>query len=89
MIHDFDLGSGIFVQTQGSTSAELYLSDTVLADNGLEGAGAGIIVRPFVSNTVSKVVLNRVEIEGNFFGIKADGTQVTGGVINMTIRDSV
>ncbi|MBV9633854.1 MAG: hypothetical protein JOZ40_04425 [Methylobacteriaceae bacterium] len=90
VIHLFPAGWGIFVQTQASsTKAELYVSDTVLADNGFTVAGGGIIVQPGVSNTVSKVVLNRVEVQGNFFGIKADATQVSGGVIQMTIRDGV
>ena len=82
-------GWGIFEQTQAPSTAELYVSDTMLADSGFSAAGGGIIVQPGVSNTVSKVVLNRVEVQGNFFGIKADATQVSGGVIQMTIRDSV
>jgi len=38
---------------------------------------------------ITKATLNRVEVRGNFFGIKADGNGQSSGVINMTIRDSV
>ncbi|MBV9244972.1 MAG: hypothetical protein JO366_09185 [Methylobacteriaceae bacterium] len=90
-IHDFtgsNIGWGI--QVLAAPSTRLYVSDTVLADNGTSADGGGIDVLPFnVSNSITKVVLNRVEARNGFFGIKADATNATGGVINMTIRDSV
>ncbi|MBV8568480.1 MAG: hypothetical protein JO273_23815 [Methylobacteriaceae bacterium] len=73
-----------------TTAAELFVSDTVLSNNGsttIADGGAILINAP--PGSTSKVTLNRVEAQGNFFGIKADGSAAAGGVINMTIRDSV
>ncbi|MBV8566650.1 MAG: hypothetical protein JO273_14450 [Methylobacteriaceae bacterium] len=70
-------------------NSELFVSDTVVTNNGTGTPGAGILIIPFVPNSTAKVTLNRVEAKGNFFGIKADGTQVSGGVIQMTVRDTV
>ncbi|MBV9634781.1 MAG: hypothetical protein JOZ40_09130, partial [Methylobacteriaceae bacterium] len=51
--------------------------------------GGGIEIQPIVSSSTTKVTLNRVEVRNNFFGIKVDGTMTTGGVVNMTVRDSI
>ncbi|MBV9633402.1 MAG: hypothetical protein JOZ40_02140 [Methylobacteriaceae bacterium] len=92
VIRNFDTtsfnGAGIADSLLIGSTSELFVSDTVVTNNGTGTPGAGILVNPFVTSTV-KVTLNRVEARGNFFGIKADATQVSGGVIQMTIRDSV
>ncbi|MBV9220855.1 MAG: right-handed parallel beta-helix repeat-containing protein [Methylobacteriaceae bacterium] len=92
IIRDFATGSGgwgIFDEAAGATPSVLFVSDTVLENNGTASSGGGIDIQPITSGSTSKVVLNRVEARNNFFGIKADGTMVSGGVINMTVRDSV
>jgi hypothetical protein len=93
VFHDFNaasFGAGIlFAAFTSSSTMELYVSDTVIMNNDAGSQAAGILVRPAGSNTISKVILNRVEALHNKFGIKADGTQASGGVINMTVRDSV
>jgi hypothetical protein len=94
-IHDFNgasFGAGIYLTAATSSSTmELYVSDTVVMNNDAGSLAAGILVRPIStsSNTINKVILNRVEALHNRFGIKADGTHAQGGVINMTVRDSV
>ena len=70
-------------------NSELFVSDTIVSNNGTGTPGAGILIISFASNPTAKVTLNRVEARDNFFGIKADATQAEGGVIQMTIRDSV
>ncbi|MBV8568762.1 MAG: hypothetical protein JO273_25245 [Methylobacteriaceae bacterium] len=70
------------------TTLELFVSDTVVTNNGTSSSGGGILIRPVLTNIV-KVVMNRIEVRNNFFGIKADATSASGGVINMTVRDSV
>jgi hypothetical protein len=79
-------GIGILFQPVGSAS-KLYVTDTVVQDNGVPSSGGGIIIQPVGSGS-AQVVLNRVQVENNFQGILADGTGSTG-VILVEVRDSV
>jgi hypothetical protein len=67
--------------------AKLVVTDTVVRNNGKTSAGGGIVINP-ASGGSAQIVLNRVIVDKNIFGIVADGTGSTGG-INMTITDSV
>lgn len=78
-------GSGI--KFTPLTPSLLFVTDTVLSNNGSGSTGGGIVVNPQSGGT-AQVVLNRVSVDKNVFGIAADGTGSTGG-INMTISDSV
>jgi hypothetical protein len=92
VIHNFaggGFGWGIVDERFINTTSELFVSDTVLENNGTASSGGGILIVPEVANAVIRVTLNRVEARNGYFGIKADATFVTGGVINMTVRDSV
>jgi hypothetical protein len=82
------LGWGISA-TPNNSGAQLFVSDTVLENNGTSSSGGGISVESNAPSGVLRVSLNRVEARNNFFGIKADGAFATGGVTNMTVRDSV
>jgi hypothetical protein len=83
-------GWGIIANPQMNTITELFVSDTVVENNtGGPSLGGGILIDPFLANAITRATLNRVEARNNFFGIKADATTVSGGVINMTVRDSV
>ena len=88
-IHDFGFGWGIVSGPISIAHLELFVSDSVIENNGSTGDGGGILVELAQPDTITKLLLNRVEVRNNFFGIKADGTKTTGGVINMTVRDSV
>jgi hypothetical protein len=70
-----------------SPGAKLVVTDTVLRNNGSSSTGGGIVVKPQPGGS-AQVVLNRVSVHKNVFGIVADGTGSTAG-INMTITDSV
>src|SRR5260370_14552915 len=85
------LAGGLLTTPNHNTISELFVSDTVVENNGNASSGGGILIDPFLSNAITRATLNRVEARNNFFGIKADGTapSVNGGVINMTVRDSV
>jgi hypothetical protein len=94
VIHDFasnSFGWGILSNPSSNNASELFVSDAVLENNGAASSGGGIIVGPNLSSGITRVTLNRVEARNNYFGIKADGALggVFGGVINMTVRDSV
>ena len=58
----------------------------MFSNNG-SGTGGGIVVKPRPGGT-AQVNLERVTVNGNAFGIAADGTGSSGG-INMTIADSM
>jgi hypothetical protein len=79
------LGFGIRIQPNGL--AKVVISDTVVANNGSGGTGAGIWIIPFTGGS-AQVTLSGVVAEGNQFGIAVDGSTSTAG-INVTIADSV
>jgi hypothetical protein len=85
-------GWGILDQPLFSGTTELFVSDTVLENNGAGSVGGGISIEPVIaSGLITRATLNRVEARNNYFGIKADGVSggASGGVINLTVRDSV
>jgi hypothetical protein len=79
-------GSGI-----GDTRAEagsLIVQDTTVSNNAFFSISrGGIIVNPSAGGSI-RANLSRVSVNGNAFGIAADGSNSTAG-INMTVTDSV
>ena len=74
------------IRFEPTSVSKLSVTDTVITNMG-SGTGGGIIVNPQGSGG-AQVALERVTINGNAFGIAADGSSSTGG-INMTIADSM
>jgi hypothetical protein len=70
-----------------SPGSKLVVTDTMVRGSGSGSAGGGIVISP-QSGGSAQVVLNRVSVDKNIFGIVADGSGSTAG-INMTITDSV
>lgn len=68
-----------------SGASELYVSDTQISENGNGITGAGIQIQPTGTGS-AKVVLNRVQVNNNIVGIRADGN--ASGAINVSISDS-
>jgi hypothetical protein len=71
---------------QPNSPSRLSVTDTVISNMGF-GTGGGIIINP-QSGGSARVNLERVTVNGNAFGVAADGTGSTNG-INMTIADSM
>jgi hypothetical protein len=69
-----------------NSASKLSVTDTVISNMG-SGTGGGIVINP-ASGGSAEVNLERVTINGNAFGIAADGTGSSTGV-NMTIADSM
>jgi hypothetical protein len=69
-----------------NSASKLSVTDTVISNFG-SGTGGGIVINP-QSGGSARVNLERVTVNGNAFGIAADGTGSTAG-INMTIADSM
>lgn len=61
--------------------------NSLISDNAVGSIGGGIVIGPQSSGS-ARVLLERVMVANNVFGIAADGTGSTGG-INMTIADCV
>ncbi len=77
-------GSNNGIAFKPSASSRLFVSSTLVSDNG----SAGILVAPTGSGITVTASLNRVEADNNFYGVFADGTGATGAV-NVTVADSV
>jgi hypothetical protein len=85
-----DTFGGIGIEFISNNGGELYVTDTLIADNGHRQAPidkvAGILVRPTGGSTT--VILDRVRLESNVSGIFAE--KIAGaGPISITLRDSV
>jgi hypothetical protein len=76
--------NGIFFEPNGPS--RLVVTDTVVINNGSGSTGAGILIKPQPGGS-ALVDLSRVSVQGNVFGIAADGTTSSTG-INMTVTDS-
>ena len=74
------------IRFRPNSASKLSVTDTVISNMG-SGTGGGIVVNPQSGGT-AQVNLERVTVNGNAFGIAADGTGSTAG-INMTIADSM
>jgi hypothetical protein len=88
IVNNWNVTSGnaaiLFTPTAASV---LIVTDSIISNNTNGSSGAGILVRPSGSGS-ARVNIERTVVEGNAFGIAADGTGSSGG-INMTIADSV
>jgi hypothetical protein len=69
-----------------NSASKLSVTDTVISNEG-SSTGGGIVINP-QSGGSAQVNLERVTVNGNAFGIAADGSNSTAGV-NMTIADSM
>jgi hypothetical protein len=78
-------GIGINVAPSGGTT-QLFVADTVVADNGSGAIGGGIIIAPTGGANVN-AILNRVQVDNNAVGIRADGGGTTGAIF-LTVADS-
>ena len=89
IIRDFKGGApnGWGVTFNPATASELYISDTILSNNGLPGVGGGVRIAPTGTGNAN-VTINNSNIDNNGQGIVADGSTSTTAM-NITIQDSV
>ncbi|MFI4987949.1 MAG: right-handed parallel beta-helix repeat-containing protein [Alphaproteobacteria bacterium] len=80
--------NGFGIQFSPSGASQLFVSDTVISNNGSGANGVGILIKPTGSGS-AKAVLNRIQVEGNALGISVDGTGSTGTGLQLLLRDSV
>jgi hypothetical protein len=77
----------IGIEFEPSANAQLFVSNSVISNNGNSGGITGGIYIVPASGMTATVSIDRSQITGNTFGIVADGT--SGGTIKGTISDSV
>jgi hypothetical protein len=70
-----------------SGPAQIFISESIITDNGAAPGTGGIYVQPFASGTSTSIVLTESKIENNLHGIIVVGNN-TPGSIRMTIKDS-
>jgi hypothetical protein len=68
-------------------TSQLFVTNSTISNNGMSGAVSGGIDIVPGSGVTAQVAIDRSQINGNVFGVVADGTQ--GGTIRGTIKNSV
>jgi hypothetical protein len=74
-----------------AVGAQLTITDSVFANNGIAGSGGGIIVQPSAGVTAG-VVIERTQVTGNTYGVIANGFGSGTALVevrNSTIANSV
>ena len=87
VIRQFNAGAAFGVSFTPTTSASLYIEDTIISENGINssGVGGGVSVQPGAGGSAN-VEFTRIVVDNNTNGIRAIGS--SGNGIKMTIRDS-
>jgi len=80
-------GYGIALEPTGST--QLFVSDTIIYNNGSTADSGGILIDAGGQFAGVKAMLDRVHVENNVIGIKVDGTGSFGSGFHVTVRNSV
>ena len=80
--------TGYGIAADPPTSTQLFVSDTLIYNNGTGPGTGGVVIAPQSSGSAN-VVLDRVHVENNVVGISLDGSNSTGDGIHLVIRGSV
>src|SRR5262249_22200876 len=62
-------GFGYGIAFQPHAASQLFVSDTIVFNNGSSQVTAGILIRPLASGTAD-VVLDRVQVQNNVIGLE-------------------
>jgi len=81
-------GFGIIFEPAGSNPQQLFVSDTLIYNNGSFAGTAGILVSGTFGGSGS-LVLDRVHLENNVEGIFINGKNGTSAGLRVIVRDSV
>jgi hypothetical protein len=92
VIRNFE-GGGIstgIIFVPHANNQQLFVSDTIIFNNGSGASSAGIFIEPLFTTGSADVVLDRVHLENNVDGLLIDSHFATGGAgIHVIVRDSV
>jgi len=79
---------GIIFDAFGAVPTQVFVSDTIIFNNGSTADSGGILVINGAS-AGGNVVLDRVHLENNVIGLKVDGSANIGNGMHVVVRDSV
>jgi hypothetical protein len=89
LIRMFGAANANGVSFQPSGASELYITDTVIAENSNAATGNGILIQPTGAGGSAKVVLRGVRVLDNTnTALRVDTTGNTGTGVTVTIEDS-
>jgi hypothetical protein len=88
VIRNFEgLGGGVGISLMPVLNSRLFVSDSIIFNNGSSVTTGAITIRPSGSSASANVVLDRVLLEKNIVGLKVDSN--TGKGVHVIARDSV
>jgi hypothetical protein len=88
VIRNYEGNPGIGIEFAPIANSKLFISDTIIFNNGGVSNSGGILILP-QSTASAAVVLDRLHLENNVFGIKVDGSLSSGSGSHVVVRDSV
>src|SRR5262249_41942373 len=83
------LWPGVGIQMNLGTNTQLFVSDSIIFNNGANAGSGGILIQPTGGGGNANVVLDRVHLENNVIGLIVDGAGGTGNGAHVVVRDSV
>ena len=88
VFRNFEALNGTGIAVLGQTNVQVFISDTVVFNNGSNPQSGGIIILTS-AGVGAYVVLDRVHLENNVIGLWVDGTSAAGNGSHVVIRNSV
>ena len=89
VIRNFESSNSTGINFLPLNSAQLFVSDTIVFNNGASSVSAGIRILPQVGSGGTSVVLERVHVENNVVGVRVVSSNNTANGAHVVIRDSV
>jgi hypothetical protein len=87
LIRGFNAGAAAGINFAPAGTAELYVSESYLSDNGAGSAGAGVLIQPSAIGAV-RVVLSDSHADNNSSGLRVQNTATTA-TVTVSIVNSV
>ena len=81
-------GSAFGIFFLSSTNSQLFVSDTIIFNNGNSTGSGGILILPLASGSAN-VALDRVQLENNVVGLRVESGFNLGDGGHVVLRDSV
>ena len=82
-------GNAFGISLVPSGRSQLFVSDTIIFNNGHASATSGILIEPLSTTGRADVVLDRVHLENNVRGLFVVGLNAIGAGAHVIVRDSV
>jgi hypothetical protein len=87
LVRGFNAGAAAGINFAPAGTAELYVSESYLSDNGTGSGGAGVLIQPTGTGTV-RAVLSDIHADNNSSGLRVQNTATTA-TVRVSVVDSV